>query len=144
LLCYEASKNELEDIDFQNYLTNFLYKNLEKYSDPLNEIKACLDYILTPSKGGHVLVAVDEKKELMGVVFLANTQMGPFVPDLLLVYIAVDAKARGQKIGQQLIAKAQELTKSPIALHVEHDNPAKRLYEKTGFTNKYTEMRWYP
>jgi ribosomal protein S18 acetylase RimI-like enzyme len=28
-----------------------------------------------------------------------------------------------------------------IALHVEPDNPAKILYEKLGFTNKYLEMR---
>ena len=28
-----------------------------------------------------------------------------------------------------------------IALHVEPDNPAIKLYEKLGFTNKYLEMR---
>ena len=37
--------------------------------------------------------------------------------------------------------KATELTKGDIALHVEPDNPAKKLYEKLGFTNKYLEMR---
>ncbi len=29
-----------------------------------------------------------------------------------------------------------------IALHVEPDNPARFLYEKYGFTNKYLEMRY--
>jgi len=32
-------------------------------------------------------------------------------------------------------------THGGIALHVEPDNPAKILYEKLGFTNKYLEMR---
>ena len=28
-----------------------------------------------------------------------------------------------------------------VALHVEPHNPAKKLYERLGFTNKYLEMR---
>lgn len=144
MICYEISRNDLKNKELQESLVNFLFKNLEKYSDPLHEIKACLDYILEPTKGGHIIVATDENKTLMGVVFLANTQMGPFVPDLLLVYIAVDSEFRGRKIGKTLLEKAQTLLQRPIALHVEHENPAKGLYEKVGFTNKYTEMRWYP
>jgi ribosomal protein S18 acetylase RimI-like enzyme len=31
--------------------------------------------------------------------------------------------------------------KGDIALHVEPNNPAKFLYEKIGFDNKYLEMR---
>ena len=37
--------------------------------------------------------------------------------------------------------KAIEITEGAIALHVEPNNPAKGLYEKLGFTNKYLEMR---
>jgi ribosomal-protein-alanine N-acetyltransferase len=36
---------------------------------------------------------------------------------------------------------AIENTEGNIALHVEPDNPAKNLYERMGFTNKYLEMR---
>jgi ribosomal protein S18 acetylase RimI-like enzyme len=36
---------------------------------------------------------------------------------------------------------AIEHTQGNIALHVEPDNPARKLYEKLGFTNKYLEMR---
>jgi ribosomal protein S18 acetylase RimI-like enzyme len=37
--------------------------------------------------------------------------------------------------------RAIELADGDIALHVEPDNPARILYEKLGFTNKYLEMR---
>ena len=29
-------------------------------------------------------------------------------------------------------------------LHVEPDNPARRLYERIGFSSKYVDMRWSP
>ena len=37
--------------------------------------------------------------------------------------------------------KAIELTEGDIALHVDRDNPAIKLYERLGFTNPYLEMR---
>jgi ribosomal protein S18 acetylase RimI-like enzyme len=40
-----------------------------------------------------------------------------------------------------VITKAISIAEGNIALHVEPDNPAKGLYEKLGFTNKYLEMR---
>ena len=45
------------------------------------------------------------------------------------------------EIGKQLMEKAISIAEGNIALHVEPDNPAKKLYEKLGFTNKYLEMR---
>ncbi len=38
--------------------------------------------------------------------------------------------------------KTMSIAKGDIALHVEPNNPAKFLYEKLGFTNKYLEMRY--
>jgi ribosomal protein S18 acetylase RimI-like enzyme len=36
---------------------------------------------------------------------------------------------------------AIKMANGAIALHVEPDNPARKLYERIGFTNKYLEMR---
>ncbi|MDD2332054.1 MAG: GNAT family N-acetyltransferase, partial [Candidatus Cloacimonetes bacterium] len=59
--------------------------------------------------------------------------MEEFVPEYLLVYIAVDKDKRGIGLGAELINKAFELCDASIALHVEYDNPARRLYERLGF-----------
>src|SRR5690606_1384676 len=145
LLFFETlSQDQLSNPHLQDHLINFLFEELGQYRDPHNEIKACLDYILDPQKGGHVFMASDAKKNILGAVLLAKTHMGPFVSPYLLVYIATKSSMRGQGIGRMIKAKVKEFVKAPIALHVEHDNPAKKLYEREGFTNKYTEMRWYP
>jgi [ribosomal protein S18]-alanine N-acetyltransferase len=68
--------------------------------------------------------------------------MSEYVPENLLVYIAVDGKTRGRGIGKSLMEKAVEAARGDVALHVEPDNPARRLYERIGFTSKYLEMRF--
>jgi ribosomal protein S18 acetylase RimI-like enzyme len=67
--------------------------------------------------------------------------MEGYIPENILVYIAVDGSQRGKGIGKTLMQKAISLAQGDIALHVEPDNPARHLYEKLGFTNKYLEMR---
>ncbi|MFN2431167.1 MAG: GNAT family N-acetyltransferase, partial [Cryomorphaceae bacterium] len=46
-----------------------------------------------------------------------------------------------QGVGKELMKRIIDHTDGGIALHVEPENPAKFLYEKFGFTNKYLEMR---
>jgi len=140
----KLSRIEIGNPNYQEQLVQFLFKSLEQYSDPVEDIRACLDYIIHPEKGGYVFVAHDERQDLKGVVFLTKTKMELFVPEYLLVYIATDKEMRGNGIGRNLIDLVRTSVKAPIALHVEHDNPAKKLYEKMGFTSKYAEMRWYP
>jgi Acetyltransferases len=67
--------------------------------------------------------------------------MQDYIPENILVYIATHNAYRGRGIGKELMQLAIAHTEGNIALHVEPDNPAKKLYEKAGFTNKYLEMR---
>lgn len=140
----KLSRLELCNPVYKDQLVKFLHNSLEQYRDPEEDIRACLEYIIHPDKGGYVFTASDEKQALKGVVFLTRTNMQSFVPDYLLVYIATDKNERGKGIGLQLITLVKDSVKAPIALHVEYDNPAKKLYERIGFSSKYAEMRWYP
>jgi ribosomal protein S18 acetylase RimI-like enzyme len=67
--------------------------------------------------------------------------MKGYIPENILVYIATHNGHRGKGIGTRLMQQIIEATDGDIALHVEHDNPARALYERFGFTNKYLEMR---
>lgn len=121
-------------------IAEFLFTHLEQYGDKTEDILKCINYAMNPSKGGTIIVGLDNEK-IVGAVILNNTGMEGFIPENILVYIAVDNSQRGKGFGKQLMQKAIETAKGNIALHVEPDNPAKKLYEKLGFTNKYLEMR---
>lgn len=128
--------------EVKNNIAEFLFKSLEQYGDPKSDILKCMEYAMkeTESFGGSINVAYLEN-EIVGAVIINRTGMKDYIPENILVYIATDATKRGQGIGRKLMEKAIETSEGNIALHVEPNNPAKILYEKLGFTNKYLEMR---
>lgn len=137
------NNNIKPDANEKQEIVNFLYNHLGEYGDPKEHILNCLEFATkeTISATGGFVLSVYEKEELLGVTIINNTGMSGFIPENILVYIAVHEKTRGKGIGKALMEKAIDLAEGDIALHVEPDNPAKRLYENLGFTNKYLEMR---
>ena len=126
-------------------LVDFLFTELGKYGDPKEDISNCLKFALAESEksiGGFALVYRNENAEIVGATIINETGMGKYIPDNILVYIAVHKSTRGQGVGKKIMKKVIEIAEGDIALHVEPDNPAKFLYEKLGFTNKYLEMRY--
>ncbi|MGQ1908445.1 GNAT family N-acetyltransferase [Marinifilum sp. RC60d5] len=124
-------------------IVDFLYKNLEEYGDEKQDIDKAVAYALKEraSMGGFVLEA-KKANETVGVVVVNRTGMEGYIPENILVYIATHKRCRGQGIGKHLMQKTIKLSKGDIALHVEPENPARNLYEKLGFENKYFEMRY--
>lgn len=82
-----------------------------------------------------------EEDEIRATVVINRTGMDGYIPENILVYIATDKNHRGKGIGKTLIQQTIDSTDGDIALHVDADNPAKKLYERFGFTNPYLEMR---
>ncbi|MDQ2178694.1 GNAT family N-acetyltransferase [Marinifilum sp. D714] len=124
-------------------LLDFLYEHLEEYGDDKADIEKAIQYALkeTPSMGGFTIVAKLEN-EIVGAVVVNRTGMEGYIPENILVYIATHKQHRGKGIGKKLMEETMKIAKGSIALHVEPDNPAKHLYEKMGFENKYLEMRF--
>jgi len=125
-------------------IANFLYTHLDEYGDPIEHILKCIAYAYgdKPGQDGHILLAYQEKTNtIVGAVIINKTNMAGYIPENILVYIAVDSSQRGKGIGKQLMKRTIDQTQGDIALHVEPDNKARLLYEKYGFTNKYLEYR---
>lgn len=123
-----------------NMIADFLVQHLDQFGDKKEFILKCLDYVFNPDRGGFVVVA-HEGLHIAGAVIINETGMDGYIPENILVYIAVDKAFRGQGLGKKLMSLTMERAIGSIALHVEPDNPAKFLYQKLGFTNKYLEMR---
>jgi GNAT superfamily N-acetyltransferase len=123
-------------------IVDFLFVHLDEYGDSKNDIGNAIDYAMSsyPLAGGFILTA-EEEGEIKGAVVMNKTGMKGYIPENILVYIAVHRDQRGKGLGKELMKKSLVFAKGDIALHVEEDNPARFLYEKTGFENKYLEMR---
>ena len=126
----------------QENIATFLFTHLEQYGDPLSDIEKCIQYAIQEihSPGG-LLVTASDNDVLTGAVILNKTGMSGYIPENILVYIAIHKDYRGLGIGKQLMSEAIARSEGDIALHVEAYNPAKKMYESLGFTNKYLEMR---
>lgn len=72
--------------------------------------------------------------------------------EIRLIDIALLPSYRGQGIGRQLMEEVLEegrKANKPVRIHVEHNNPAMRLYNRLGFqkvgdTGVYFLMEWKP
>ena len=123
-------------------VANFLFIHLEQYGDSKNAIHKALAYAAKERTGlGGFVFTIEESNEIIGAVVINKTGMDEYIPENILVYIAIHRDHRGKGLGKKLMQYAIDNCKGDIALHVEKFNPAKLLYEQLGFTNSYLEMR---
>ncbi|MBF5027320.1 GNAT family N-acetyltransferase [Planobacterium oryzisoli] len=138
-----TKQNPIDDLTREK-VGKFLEKHLEQYGDPLQQISLAISYALGENNkpGGGLIVGKDsETGEIIGAVVVNATGMEGYIPENILVYIATHNNYRGQGLGKKLMQEAIASSKGSMALHCEPDNPARKLYEKLGFTSKYLEMR---
>lgn len=128
--------------DQKKEIADFLYNHLDQFGDEYEAIMRCINFALDEKTkfGGFILVS-KENNQITGAVIINKTGMEGYIPENILVYIAVHKDYRGKGLGKDLMLKTFEKAEGSIKLHVEPENPARFLYEKLGFTSKYLEMR---
>jgi GNAT superfamily N-acetyltransferase len=141
-------KKLVNESDFNDNLTreqyvDFLHTHLDQFGDSKEAINKCIDFAFGKDGklGGFLLAAYYEEK-LVGALIINNTGMSGYIPEHILVYVAVDGSYRGKGFGKEIVEYALKECPGDVKLHVEYENPAKRLYERIGFTTKYAEMRY--
>lgn len=122
-------------------LASFLFEALKPYNDTHEDIARGIRDALT---GGGFLLVAETAGKTAGSLVMLRTGMSGYIPENLLLFVAVDPSLRGRGLGKKLVERALELAGGEVKLHVEYDNPARRLYERVGFTSKYAEMRYTP
>lgn len=106
-------------------------------------VQEALDYALKrkPSFGGYILTTWEGRK-IVAAIVVNRTGMEGFSPNNLCSYVAIDGHCADQEdILQQLIEKAIIHANGDLALHLEPDHPALRIYQRLGFRAQYLELR---
>lgn len=126
-------------------VVHFLHEKMKPYEDKHEDIEKALDYCLNGpfGKSGFIMLA-RHAGDLVGVLVMLNSGMEGYIPGHILLFVGVEPERRGLGIGRRLIEHCLAQCDGPVKLHVEYDNPAKRLYERIGFSTKYAEMRYVP
>lgn len=124
-------------------VARFFNETMQPYHDSVEDIERALDYALSTEKGkGGFLLLAERAGTLAGALLMLNTGMKGYIPENILLFVTVAPELRGQGLGRQIIQRALDECGGNVKLHVDYDNPAKRLYERMGFTTKYAEMRY--
>lgn len=124
-------------------LAAWLHESLKPFEDTMPDIEGGLDYAFSDAEGlGGFVVLAHEEQEIVGALVMLSTGMSGYIPENILLFVAVSPEMRGRGVGRRVIEWSIEQADGDVKLHVEHDNPAKRLYERIGFTQKYAEMRF--
>lgn len=141
-LDYITHEDQLPAWTSRDELAALLHEKMVPYNDTLEDVQRGLDYAFSdlPGMGGFVVLA-SQNQRLLGALVMLRTGMKGYIPENLLLMVVVDPELRGQGVGQTIIEFSLARCEGAVKLHVEHDNPAQRLYQRLGFASKYLEMR---
>lgn len=143
-LTYVTALDELPAWLPREAVAHAFHEKMKPYQDTVEDVNRALDYAFVAGKGqGGYLVLATSGEQLLGALLMLRTGMGGYVPSNILLFVWVDPALRGRGIGRKIIDLALSKAEGDVKLHVEVENPAKRLYERLGFTNKYAEMRYH-
>lgn len=122
-------------------VVRFLYEHNSNASK--KDIQEAVEYAVKhkPSFGGFIFMAHVDRK-IIAVIVANKTGMEGYNPKIIFIYVTLHkSHRRRQKVVRELLKKAIRYADGDIALHVEPNNPALKLYQRLGFQSNLLELR---
>jgi len=114
------AKNEFTPELSRESFIDFTYSHLRRFGDSKELINKSIDYAFskTVSRGGFLLASYMDNI-LVGTQVVNKTGMSEYIPENIIVYLAVHINFFNQGIGKGLIKKAFELkSKQAVAIDI--------------------------
>jgi hypothetical protein len=125
-----------------NRLTNFIYEHSGPYRDTKSAIKKSLLYANKDISGlGGFVFVLEHQNETQGALVVNKTGMNEYIPENILVYLAVNKKGIEKNIAKKLIDYTVKYCKGDITLLINKENPVLSFFEENGFKSRNIEMR---
>ncbi len=127
----------------EELLVSFFHTTMEPWQDTRPDVSRALHDALdgTADRNGGFLMLAMQGTQLAGGLLMLETGMKGYIPENLLLFVSIQPEMRGQGLGRRLVETSLAACKGQVKLHVDFENPAKRLYERLGFKHVYAEMR---
>lgn len=132
--------NRLTEIE-KHRVVNFLYDQLDTANANKDFIRRSIDYATKErmSFGGFVIVC-KLHYEIIGAVVVNQTGMEGYMPENVLVYIAVSEKYLQMGVAKCMMDQVLNYAKGNIAVHIRGNLDLVPVFEKLGFKKSIQEM----
>lgn len=122
-------------------VVQFLNREMDSFSDSEGAILKAVQYAVKDRAGlgGYVFEMFDES-ETIGVAVVNRTGMEEYMPDNILVYLAIKSDRQKLGFGSQLLDYALDHCEGEVMIHISEQNPAFNFFKKVGFKSQYQEM----
>lgn len=136
---YNAT-NRLTEIE-KHRVVNFLFERLDTKSANKDYIRQSIDYATKEcmSFGGFVIVC-KLHGEIIGAVIVNQTGMEGYMPENILVYIAVSENYLRKGVAKCMMDQVLNYAKGNIAIHMRGNLKLVPIFEKLGFKKSIEEM----
>ncbi|WP_308992611.1 GNAT family N-acetyltransferase [Mariniflexile litorale] len=125
-----------------NRITKFLFEYSGDVRDTKSAIRKSVLYAAkeVPGLGGYVFI-MEQNNDIIGATVVNRTGMNEYIPENILVYIAVKTVFREKGIAKKLIKHTIKYCDGDISTHIDAGNSVIKLFEKQGFKPRNIEMR---